>query len=202
MPWCTPPFELPEPTRLRQTTAPFRSGSSANTSPDFCPASSRSPLLALEQDHRGAEVEVGAVLRRAARAAAQARRVPRIVGQRLEDPALRAGLEVERDDGVAGVGRRRRRVLAGAEVERAALRIDGRAVPHHRAARSPHLHAVAIDRRLGRVRRRVEAPDRRAGRRVERLRCRRACGSTRASASRPPRPRRTTAARTGGRRNR
>ena len=45
MPWCTPPLEPPEPTRLRQTTAPFLSGSSAKTSPDFCPASSNSPSL-------------------------------------------------------------------------------------------------------------------------------------------------------------
>ena len=202
MPWCTPPFELPEPTRLRQTTAPFLSGSSAKTSPDFCPASSRSPLLARDQHHRCAEVEVGAVLRRAAGAAAQARRVPRIVGQRLEDPALRARLEVERDDGIAGVGGRRRRILPGAEVERATLRVDGRTVPDDGAAGSPHLHAIAIDHRPGRMRRGIEAPDRRARRRVERL-----DAAVRAAAfvrrqTRPQRLRRTRAARTADRRSR
>ena len=57
----------------------------------------------------------------------------------------------------------------GAEVERAALLVDGRGVPDHRAARAPHLHAVAIDRGLRGVRRGVEAPGGLAGDCVERL---------------------------------
>ena len=39
MPHCTPPFVPPLPTRVCQTTSPFFAGSSAQTMPDFCPAS-------------------------------------------------------------------------------------------------------------------------------------------------------------------
>ena len=59
------------------------------------------------------------------RAAAEAGGVPGIVRQRLERPALRARLQVEREDGVAAVRGRRGGVLARAEVEHAALRVDG-----------------------------------------------------------------------------
>src|SRR5579885_3503959 len=42
MPHCTPPFVPPLPTRVRQIISPRRSGSSAYTIPDFCPANSTS----------------------------------------------------------------------------------------------------------------------------------------------------------------
>src|SRR4029453_11314715 len=43
MPHWMPPLVPPLPTRVCQSTSPFLSGSSANTIPDFCPASSTSP---------------------------------------------------------------------------------------------------------------------------------------------------------------
>ena len=39
MPHCTPPLIPPLPTRVCQTISPFLSGSNAQTTPDFCPAS-------------------------------------------------------------------------------------------------------------------------------------------------------------------
>src|SRR5437868_5635877 len=46
MPHWTPPFALPLPTRVCHTISPFLSGSSAVTTPDFCPAKSSSRPLA------------------------------------------------------------------------------------------------------------------------------------------------------------
>src|SRR5262249_29051105 len=42
IPHCTPPFVPPLPTRVCHKISPFLSGSSAYTTPDFCPASSTS----------------------------------------------------------------------------------------------------------------------------------------------------------------
>jgi len=42
IPHCTPPLTPPLPTRVCQTISPLRAGSTAVTTPDFCPATSRS----------------------------------------------------------------------------------------------------------------------------------------------------------------
>src|SRR5512138_596963 len=65
------------------------------------PGEQQVALRALEQDHRRAEIEVGPVLLRTARATAETGGVPGVVGEGLEHPAPCAGLEVERDDRVA-----------------------------------------------------------------------------------------------------
>src|SRR5579864_5225132 len=45
MPHCTPPLVPPLPTRVCHRISPLRSGSSAYTTPDFCPASKTSRPL-------------------------------------------------------------------------------------------------------------------------------------------------------------
>ena len=65
-----------------------------------------------------------------------------VVLGRLIRPQELAGVEVERHDGVGERRFRRRRRVAGAEVERAAHRIDRRRIPDAAGRRAVELHAV------------------------------------------------------------
>jgi len=101
MPWCTPPFELPEPIRLpRRRAVPVRV--EREDFPRFLPASSSRPA-ALEQDHRAPKSKSGPFS-----AGQLAPRPDRLHSMRRwqepGEPSASRGLQVECDDGVAGVG--------------------------------------------------------------------------------------------------
>ena len=123
MPHCTPPFVPPFPTRVSHSILPLLAGSSAYTTPDFCPATRTSrPSGSTHQHRRGAVIVVGAAVLGAIRSTRAARRVVDIVRRRLLRPDDGAGLEVERENGVARRRRGMRVVVAARDVEDAARR--------------------------------------------------------------------------------
>ena len=103
--------------------------------------------MIVDQARRGGEVVIGAHLRRAVgivRVLGTAAQRPVVVGRGLVHPLDRAALHVERDDGVARLLRRVGVVVAGGDVDHAALGIDRRRRPDPAAGRSPLLNAVLV----------------------------------------------------------
>ena len=143
-----PPSALPLPTLCSHTSAPSLSGS-------MRPGGAR--LLAdhehglairqVAQDRRVAEIEVGTadvrtVVARGRPAAAADEE--RVVRRELMRPHRNAGLQIERHDRIARLGRRERVGVAGGDVERAALRVDRRRRPDGGAGRSIQLRADRV----------------------------------------------------------
>ena len=120
------------------------------------------------QHGRRAEVEVGAVLLRAVRVVAAAVEDERVARRELVRPADGAGLEVERDDGVARGGGGLGIGVPGRGVDDPALGVDGRRRPHRRAGRPHEVGAGGVaPARRRRLLDGVALPDQLAGRRVE-----------------------------------
>ena len=166
-----PPSGPPLPTRVCQRILPSWSGSSAWTTPDFCPTTStRCSAAQVHQDRRLTEVVVRTVaLRTVGPVGAEAGHDVAVVGGGLPMPEHPAGRKVERKNRIAGFRRRVGIVVPGRDIERLTLDIDGRRGPHRRAGRTMELGPDGI--LLGRTRRLgdgVGLPDLLARRNIQR----------------------------------
>src|SRR5690606_22036844 len=92
---------------------------------------------------------------------------PDIVLGCLELPADLAGVHVESDQRIAGVGRGERKICSGPSVDNVASRIDKRRGPDRGARWPPQLCACAIPFTRCRLLHRVPDPELTAGRQVK-----------------------------------
>src|SRR5262249_42653960 len=110
------------------------------------------PARERHENRRIAKVEIGPELLRTARtfSGRLAAADENISGQQLLRPLERAGVHIERQDGIARAAFRARVLIAGGGVNRPALHVDGWRVPDGCTGRSPNLHARRhFSKRLG-----------------------------------------------------
>ena len=99
-----------------------------------------------QQDGRVADIHIGTIDLRTGGAELRpvAATQVHIVRRHLIGPEHPAAADIDRHDGIGGRGGRCRPGITGAEVDRAALRIDGRRIPDRAAGRSGQHHAVGL----------------------------------------------------------